>query len=134
MSMNKKVIGSIILGIILIISGAVFYTNFSRPSPSLKFYTEGCGGLKIDPYSPPREGILNKSWKDEDTLVIEGYVKTFCGGATIIGDYVLEGDNLILKYDIEVEGPVTMCNCVHKVIYEISNLEKKDYSISIISE
>jgi len=112
----------------------VFCTSFIKSKPVLRFSAEGCRDFNIDPYSPPHDGILNKTWTNGNTLIVEAYVKTFCGGATITGDYTLEGNNLILKYRVKAEGPVTMCNCVHKVVYEISNLEKRNYSISIIRE
>jgi len=131
---RRKIAGLIILVMILVILGVVFCTSFIKSKPVLRFSVERCSDLNINPYSPPHEGILNKTWMDGSTLVVEAYVKTFCGGATITGDYALEGDNLILKYRVKAEGPVTRCNCVHKVVYEISNLERRNYSISIIRE
>jgi hypothetical protein len=132
--MNKKIIiTSIILGIILIIFVAVLITKPLLPKPNLKFSTSQCNS-DIDPYSKPKKGILSQNWKNNKTLIIEGYVKTYCGGAEIDGDYNLEGNNLILKYKIKTGDAVTSCICAHKLIYEISNLKHKDYSISIIPE
>ncbi len=129
--MNKKItITSLIIGLIILV---VFISGCINQNPNLKFSTGQCDS-DIDPYSEPRAGILNEEWNDDSTLIVEGYVKTLCGGAKIYGDYSVDGNNLILKYEIKTGNEVTNCNCPHKVIYEISNLEKKDYSISITSK
>ena len=101
-------------------------------SPVLNFSTGQCNS-SIDPYSKPVEGILDKTWTNQNTMVVNGFVKTYCGGANISGDYSIEGSSLTLKYKIKTAEAVTSCICAHKLIYEISNLEKKDYSVSIVS-
>lgn len=121
--MNKVVITAIILAIVLLVIGC-------KPRPTLTFSTGECNA-NIDPYTQPSAGILNQTWVSSDTLLIEGFVKTFCGGATIKGDYLVSGDGLILKYTIDAKGPVTSCNCTHEVEYRISGLEAKQYSVSI---
>ena len=94
---------------------------------NLKFSTGKCN-QGINPYNTT-EGLFNHTWVSDNTLVVEGYVNTFCGGAIIKGSYLIEGNDLILEYDIKITGAITLCNCPHKVIYEISELEKKDYNI-----
>jgi hypothetical protein len=121
--MKKVVITGMVLAIILLTSGC-------KPAPTLTFSTGECNA-NIDPYTQPSAGILNQTWVSSDTLLVEGYVKTYCGGATIMGDYQVSGDDLILKYTIEAKGPVTSCNCTHKVEYRISGLVVKEFSISI---
>ena len=101
--------------------------------PKLEFSGEGCDS-NIDPYTSPHEGILSQEWSAPDTLVVKGYVKTYCGGAEIIGDYRLDGDHLTLLYHIKVKGAVTACNCTHRIVYHISGLEQRPYSISLIPE
>lgn len=152
MKRNKKIITAIVVAAIVLVGVTlgkyllgkgigfratflrkIFFTKPSGSSPTLNFSTEKCN-LELDPYSFPHEGILKTVWENQNTLVVEGYVKTFCGGANIEGSFSLEGNNLILKYKIKTEGAVTKCNCAHKVIYKIANLEKKDYSISLVSE
>lgn len=100
-----------------------------QPKPELNFSTGACDE-KIDPYSKPVAGILSQEWKD-NVLIVKTYLKTYCGGANITSDFNIEGSNLILNYNIKTEGPVTSCLCPHMLIYEISNLEHKDYTISI---
>jgi hypothetical protein len=96
----------------------------------LTFSTGECNS-NIDLYTQSSPGILNHNWVSSDTLLVEGFVKTFCGGATVKGDYQASGDDLILKYTIEAKEPVTSCNCTHKVEYRISGLVVKEFSISI---
>jgi hypothetical protein len=99
----------------------------------LKFFTESCA-LDLDPYRPPREGILSSKWTSQNTLYIEGYVKEARDGVTLTGDYQIRGDKLILTYKVHIGTVVTPCLCTHKIVYEISGLEHKDYSISIMRE
>lgn len=85
----------------------------------------------MDGYGPPTAGVLNSTWVSPDTLVVEGFVKTFCGGAAIAGDYRVNGNDLILVYSVKPGLVVTTCNCVRKVVYRISNLPRQNYLISI---
>lgn len=121
--MNKVVTTGIVLAIVLLVYGC-------RPAPTLIFSTGECNA-NIDPYTQPTAGILNQSRVSSDALLVEGFVKIFCGGATIKGDYQVSGDDLILKYTIYAKGPVTSCNCTHKIEYRISGLQAKQYSVSI---
>jgi len=105
----------------------------AKTGPALNFWTEECND-DINPYSQPSAGILNKTWEQENIFVADGYVKTFCGGAEILPDYLIEGDNLTLKYKLVIGDTVTSCMCAHKVIYEFSNLEHKEYVVSIIRQ
>lgn len=152
--MKKVFVISLIITLIVILSIIVFYiasqsnSNCSIPklfpndsqsnpnnnynSSNLKFSTGQFGDLEIYPNYPQSDsGILNQSWINQDTLIVEGYVVTFCLGATINGSYILNKNDLILRYQIKTGRAVTTCNSAHKVIYEISNLENKEYNISI---
>jgi hypothetical protein len=100
---------------------------------NLNFFTEPCT-LDLDPYQPPREGILSSTWMSENTLVIEGYVKEACDGATFTGEYSVTEDRLILTYKVNIGEVVTPCLCTHKIIYKISGLERQNYSISLRRE
>ncbi len=111
------------------------YFSVKKSKTNLKFTFGNCDDtLGIDPYFKPYSGILNKNWKDPNILVVECYVKTFCGGSKIFGEYELNGSSLVLMYQEEIEEIVTSCNCVHKLIYEISGLENKDYSVSLVNK
>ena len=99
-------------------------------TPGLRFSAEGCA-TGMDGYGPPTAGVLNSIWVSQDTLVVEGLVKTFCGGATITGDYRVRGNDLVLVYSVKPGLVVTTCNCARKVVYRISNLPCQNYLISI---
>jgi len=105
-------------------------TNTSRlPAPTLDFSLGVCDS-KIDPYSQPPAGILKQAWLDKTTLQVQGFLKTYCGGAKITGDFKLKDLALDLYFKITTDGPVTSCLCAHKLTYKISNLEKRDYTVS----
>jgi hypothetical protein len=132
--MNKKVLIALLLTCFLVLLGFIAIKNeYVGTHPSLKFSRGQCD-IDIDPYSEPKAGILSQEWRNSDTLIVEGYVKTYCGGADIYGDHTIGGKNIILKYKIEPGDVLTPCLCSHKIIYEISNLRKKDYSVSLTSQ
>ena len=84
----------------------------------------------IEPYLPPEAGVLETVW-EEDTLRIDGFVKTFYGGAEISGDYAPGGDTITLYYTITTTGEVTLCFCAHGVHYQITGLPKGEYHVVI---
>jgi len=128
---NKTLTLTLILTVVVIIGIASFL--FFNHSSNLKFTVDETCELDIDPYLDSREGILKQTWIDEDTLKVEAYVSTYCEGGKITGDYIIDENDIVLKYDVKKIIGVSKCDCPHKVIYEISGLEKEDYSISIIS-
>ena len=99
------------------------------PSPVLKFSAGGCDP-NMDPYTEPFEGISNQNWSS-DILTINAYVKTLCEGINIAGSYKLSGANLALKIDMTHSGPQGDCYCARALTYKISNLDQKDYQVSI---
>lgn len=101
----------------------------SLPSPVLKFSAGGCDP-DMDPYTEPFEGITGKTW-NSNVLTINAYVKTLCEGININGSYKLSGANLALKIDMTHSGPQGDCYCARKITYKISDLQQKDYQISI---
>ena len=120
--MKKFVLVGLVLGVFLV--GCL-------KQPNLKFSIEKCYEDVGPDSRVAADGVLDYKWLNENTMLIEGFVKTYCGGAEITGDYNIEDNNIILKYDIEVGDAVTRCICLHKLIYEISNLEHNDYSVSM---
>jgi hypothetical protein len=122
----QKTIAALVIVLLLVFSGCT-----SRPE--LKFSTAACD-QNIDPYSKPAAGMLDEKWNDDVTFVAEGFVKTYCGGADITGSYMLQGNDLILKYRIATGEAVTSCLCAHKVIYEFTNLQRNDYDVTLVEE
>ncbi len=129
----KKVKAAIVVLFLLVTTS--YGQNISKID--FKFSTFACDKdiSELDVYSPPQAGVLKVNWIEADKLIVECFVKTYCAGATIKGDYEMKDNSLVLKYKIETNGPVTQCNCAHKVVYEFSNLpEKKDHTFIIIKE
>ncbi|MDD1661919.1 MAG: hypothetical protein LUQ49_05600, partial [Methanomicrobiales archaeon] len=83
------------LSVSLVLSGCIV----KEEQPVLDFSTGACT-RDLDPYTPPEAGVLETIWENESTLRVNGFLKTYCGGAEISGDYTLEGDTLTLLYSI----------------------------------
>ncbi|MFA5338015.1 MAG: hypothetical protein WC330_06760 [Candidatus Omnitrophota bacterium] len=133
----KKKVAIIVLCFAAIATCIVFRVCSEENSKaSLKFSMMACGKdtAGVNPYSQPTQGILKESWLNDNKLVVECFVKTFCSGAKADGSYEIINDSIVLKYKITATGPVAQCNCVHRVIYEFSNLPKKNYSFIIEPE
>ncbi|MFH1258107.1 MAG: hypothetical protein ABIG96_01640 [Candidatus Micrarchaeota archaeon] len=133
---NKKGIALVIICLFLV-AAIAFYSSLPVRNPNLVFSTSRC--VNFNEESPTDYLILNQSnlnvsWKNQTTLVIEGIIVTHCGGDKITGDYSVDGNEITLKSKVEMGAIVTGCICPHKVTYELLNLEKKDYSISVISD
>jgi len=135
--MKKGIIVLVVVILIIIAVLGVYYMSFyseevdeEKQEVILNFSTGGCSE-NIEPYTKPWAGIISEEWINDDSLLIKGYVKTFCEGAEIKGDVKVKGDKIILKYEIKEVGFVSGCNCVHGINYKISNLNKKDYLIII---
>jgi len=97
---------------------------------SMTFRSEGCSN-ELDIQDLPKDGITNQTWINQ-TLAVDGYVKTVCGGVDILkGIYIIEGGNITLKYRIATIKLIPSCICKHNIHYAFSGLEKKDYSIKI---
>jgi len=75
-------------------------------------------------------GIINSTWINNNTIVITAYTHSTCGGCSLHGDYEIQRKNLILKTNEICGEIVTDCICPKIITYEISNLNKRDYSIS----
>jgi hypothetical protein len=96
--------------------------------PVLEFSTGACTG-KEDAYTPPEAGITGTAWANDYTFQADGFVKTYCGGAEITGDYALDGRNLVLFYTITTPGPVTRCLCTRGVRYRFTDLPYGEYRV-----
>jgi hypothetical protein len=116
-----------LLAVIIMLS---FAGCLQASAPHLDFTTAPCIPT-IDPYTQPPAGILNQTWTDHRMLSVEAYLKTYCGGAVISGDYTVQGDHLVLFYNVTAQGPVTSCLCTHRLVYTISNIEKREYRVTI---
>lgn len=108
-------------------------TSPSAKTPSLQFSAGGCdASLGLDPYSEPFSGILSKKWVS-GVFQTEAYVKTLCEGINFKGSYELKNNSLDLRYQLShgVLEP-SDCYCAHKMTYKLSNLDQKDYSVSLV--
>ncbi|MDP2922409.1 MAG: hypothetical protein Q8O30_01635 [Candidatus Omnitrophota bacterium] len=70
----------------------------------------------------------NQQWNG-DTLILECYVNENCAAKIENFGYSVENNILRLRYKPYIFGDSANCMCDHKLIYEISGLEKKTYTI-----
>ena len=99
--------------------------------PRLRFSTHSCD-RSVGRKQPKRSsGILTTRWVRRNTLRVGAWVKTYCSGARIRGDYQLQGRRLSLLYTVKAGPRVSRCVCPRGVRYEISGLKRGVYAISI---
>ena len=96
---------------------------------NLKFTKSQCSSGS---YNKEEIGKIKSKW-DKDILNIESLVVTNCAVADVQGDFEVNGNELILKCYVTLDG-IAKCECSFKVFYSISNLKKKDYKISLKEE
>ena len=111
--------------LLLVIAGCL---HAGAGRPVLEFSTGACS-RDLDPYTAPGAGTLETIWENETTLRVNGFLKTYCGGAEISGDYALRGNNITLFYTVSTPGPVTSCLCTRGVRYRLTGLPYGDYRV-----
>lgn len=88
--------------------------------------------------------IIDSTWIDNRLIINLGKYDN-CGYTDSKGNYLINGDTLILQYDYKTITSVefgdtvevffvTMCDCPLRFHYEISNLNKKEYFIKLNNE
>jgi len=104
-----------------------------KASPSLKFSSTACDpGLEaFDRRSRVPESIISTDWVSEKELSVVAYVRTYCSKVEMTGDYEINGNTLILKYRITWGDAFSRCMCAHKLVYDLTGIEKKDYNVTI---
>ena len=98
-----------------------------KPS-NLDFYSGPCLS-GIDPFlNSTGNSVFYPEWIEENTLFVRGYVKAPCN-QKIRGDYEVNNHNLTLKYIVK-----SWASCIdyYEVRYDIINISRKNYSISLI--
>jgi len=74
--------------------------------------------------------ITSQRWEG-NSLVVTGVAFPNCSATWLFGAYERKGNALALKY-LPVESSVlTACECPKEVSYQIDNLERHDYEVSI---
>lgn len=77
------------------------------------------------------KSVNSSKWINENTLLIKGTATPNCSTSWMFGDYQITEDSLTLTYTPIIPS-LSLCVCSYEVEYEISNLEKRDYSIELI--
>lgn len=119
----------LLLVLLLLSAGCAQQAGQPRPGqPVLEFSTGACN-RDLDPSTAPGAGTLETLWENDTTLLVSGFLKTWCGGAVISGNYTLQGENLTLFSTVSTPGPVTSCLCTRGIQYRILNIPRRDYRI-----
>jgi hypothetical protein len=107
--------------------------NFIDSKPdNLDFMVNQCDEA-ISGYSDDQLGVKEVVWQDDNTLKISAYVGTYCGGEDLVyPNYSINSSDLVLKYKRTISSSVTQCVCAREIVYKISNLPKKDYTVSLM--
>lgn len=117
-----------ILFIIVIL--ALIFLVFYPKDDNFEFSISRCDS-EISNDSESEDGIISQKWLDEKTLVVEGYVRTYCAGVKIDGNYIIDNDNLILRYNLKIGTGVAKCICPYRLTYKLVDIEHKDYFIKL---
>jgi hypothetical protein len=120
----------VIFPTILFSQGLIYF-----PNPNLKFSYGPCDNT-IDTFNKSNLGVQETNWVDDNTLQVKAYVSTNCANSIKQGSYELNNGDLILKYNVDIQLSLrglarALCTCAHEVVYEIKNLERKEYKIEI---
>jgi hypothetical protein len=103
-----------------------YITRESNPNLSFSFNHCSESGDGMD-------RVISSEWLSDDRLIIKGIVNPNCATTWLFGDYRINENSLSLIY-----SPVSMyfmaCVCSHKVEYEISGIERKEYEIQFLEE
>lgn len=74
--------------------------------------------------------VTSQRWEG-NSLVVTGVAFPNCSATWLFGAYERNGNAINLKY-LPVESSVlTACECPNEVRYQLDNLEKHDYEVSI---
>ena len=122
------------LALIVVISFAAIFNLFSGPvivaeifkhqqSEDLDLSFAYCRNE-----SGARESIDSLSWSSGG-LKIEATLTPGCGTTWLFGDYRINEDNELLLGYKSISPYTLACVCPYKVTYEISDIEKRDYTI-----
>lgn len=108
---------------------AIMEPVWGKQPENLTFSFDTCGS-RAGPYFEPYVESMN--WLAEDTLHLLIAVPDNCAANGWLGNYQIDhGDQLVLKYiTIRMSGE-DACICRAELEFQISDLERRDYSIDI---
>ena len=138
----KKILFTVLLGLLIVVALFVYsnfmYSGFYIKSNNLDLKINDCKNTFNDRVSLNTPYTFNQSWVN-GVLVIDLNAVGFCNQKPTNGTFEINGDELKVKYYVPkcaflVDCVVTECLCKYNLIYKISNLEKKDYIIKVMSE
>jgi hypothetical protein len=123
---RKTLVTLIVLLVFVLASIGYLLFNTDRSQINFQFSIIPCNGSNFQPSE-----IVLSSWQ-KDQFIVNTNLSSYCGGATISGDYELSGNNLTLYYKINAGQTVTKCVCTFEGIYRFSNIPKQDYNITLM--
>ena len=123
-------LASMLAGIVYLdVSGAatiLHYYLMENPQKELVFSFSPCS----DANNISKNTVVSQRWEG-NSLVVSGVAFPNCGAIWLFGSYDLDGTALSLKY-LPVESSVlTACECSRNVRFNIDDLNKGDYTVSI---
>ncbi len=89
----------------------------------------------IDPWNEENLGVKESEWLDESTLLIKTHISLLCGGESLSkASYEINNNELEVVYATKRADQITKCICAKELDYSVSDLPKKEYSVSIRRE
>ncbi len=81
----------------------------------------------------PQIWVLKKiTWIDETTLKVKAYVSINYAEEIESGNYEITNDKIILIYKSpRCKDVCAHCLCVHELVYNFTNLKRKDYQFGL---
>jgi hypothetical protein len=125
---SKRLLFSlIILAIVIIIILPLLIFNKNK---NFEFSAGECNN-SLAAHDKAQQGIREINWLNDTTIQINAVVSINCANKIKGGDYNQDGNDLALKYKTSWSYFMASCMCAHELNYKISNIERKDYNITI---
>ncbi|MEM4703351.1 MAG: hypothetical protein QXP53_02615 [Candidatus Pacearchaeota archaeon] len=120
--------------VVILVLGILFVSGCVQQSKTIKLdFNSGPCDESVNVYNQSELGIKRVTWLDNNTLLVEVYIRLVCACENVTkGDYEINGTKIVLKYKVDAVSDVcATCMCVHKLDYKFTNLEKKDYQFEL---
>ena len=131
--MNKKNLILCFAVVVVIILGIYTYTGVQKKesSISLNFSYEPTNQAFFCEFGSPK--IRGSNWIENNILEVKVQENVNCDHEVAGGDYEIEGNKIILYYEV-IGGGIADCAACINMTYQFTGLEQKDYEFELRSK